>query len=417
MPDKLKNTHDKVDEAMPEEKISIIDCEVEGSCKSAEELAESKEIGASFIAADAPPGARLFLVFFLGVFVFSLYLLFLIFQPFMHTLIFACVFTALSHPLYVQFMRLTGQRKPIASFLVLATLIFLVFIPIYIFIAGLIPQAKNSLELMNSWLSNAHSGDLISLHVQPLIDLLHERFPDLDLASFDVRKELTAALGSFETMLGFGRALLGNTFKLVLHLLLMLLVMFFLLMDGAELIRKIEYYCPLKPRQTGVIIDSIRQISKAVLVGGFVIAILQGTAGGIAFAFVGVQPFFWGTVMAIASFIPLVGTWVIWLPAAAILFFAGSVKSAIFIVVWGIVVIGGIDNILRPILMRGAAKVPIIFIFLALFGGLNVFGMMGILYGPLILSLAAVMLTIYGEEYQVILRSRPDKNGEDTIKP
>ncbi len=366
---------------------------------------------------DTPPGAKLFLVFFLGVFVFSLYLLFLIFQPFMHTLIFACVLTALSYPLYVFFLKFTGRRRPIASFLVLTLLVFLVFLPIYFFIAGLVPQAKYSIGIIYTWLADPESADVINASIQPVLDTLHGYFPDLDLASVDVRKELTSALGSMENMLGFGRVVLGNTFKLLLHLLLMLLVMFFLLMDGAELIRKLEYYCPLKPRQTGVIMDSIRQISKAVLVGGFVIAILQGTAGGIAFAIVGFPAFFWGTVMAIASFIPLVGTWVVWLPAALILFFDGSVKSAIFIVIWGIVVIGGIDNILRPILMRGAAKVPIIFIFLALFGGLNVFGMLGLLYGPLILSFAAVMLTIYGEEYQVILRSRPDKNGEDSIVP
>ena len=365
------------------------------------------------MAGDHPAGTKLFLMFFLGLFVFSLYLLYLILEPFINSLIFACVLTALCHPLYSCFLRITGHRRPVASFLVLIVLTFLVVLPVYVFIVGLIPQAAQSFEAINKWLGGAHLVELMNTHLQPVLDWVHELVPELDLTPADLQGSIiTASRSAGQYLLGAGSFIVSNTLKFIIHFMLVLLVMFFLLIDGAEIIRKIEYYCPLKPRQTGVIMDSMRQISRSVLVGGFAIAALQGIAGGIGFAIVGFPAFFWGTVMIFAALVPFVGTSLVWIPGVIVLIITGEIKSAIFLALWGSIGISAIDSVLRPLLMRGGVDMPIMFIFLAILGGVNVFGMLGLLYGPMILSLVTVMLTIYGEEYHLILRSRPpSRNG------
>ncbi|WP_051258203.1 AI-2E family transporter [Desulfovibrio cuneatus] len=353
----------------------------------------------------APPQA-VFLWFFLAVLLFSLYLLFTIFQPFLHSIILSCVFTGLTYPLYLRLLNIT--KKPmVASLIVLLCLTFLVALPITLMIIGLIPQAASSFSAINNWLADKHLATLLDAYVQPLLLWVHNLFPELDVQSLDIQDSVVSAsrqTGQF--MLNAGTYILSNIARFLIHFILILLMMFFLLMDGAGLLSKLQYYAPLKPQQTEGIMDGMRRMAKAVLAGGLAIAVLQGLAGGIAFAIVGLPAMFWGFVMVITAFIPVFGTSLIWIPAAIGLYATGQTGSAIFITVWGVAVIGSIDNFLRPVLMRGGANVPLLFTFLSILGGINVFGIVGLLYGPMILGLAATMLEIYGEEYHSILQTR-----------
>lgn len=197
------------------------------------------------------------------------------------------------------------------------------------------------------------------------------------------------------------------------HLMLVLLIMFFLLIDGEALVGRMSYLFPMKSEQTAVVIDSLRRMSKAVLVGGFSVAVLQGIVGGIGLAIVGIPALFWGTVMVFAALVPVVGTGLVWGPAVVFLFFSGDWKSALFLALWCGVGVTSIDSILRPFLLRGGGKVPVLFLFMSILAGINVFGMLGLLYGPMILGLVAVMLNIYAEEYQDILQNRARKKAED----
>jgi predicted PurR-regulated permease PerM len=167
-----------------------------------------------------------------------------------------------------------------------------------------------------------------------------------------------------------------------------------------------SYLFPMKAEQTAVMIESLRRMSRAVLVGGFSVAVLQGIAGGIGLALVGIPALFWGAVMAFAALVPVVGTGLVWGPAVIFLLIMGRWQSALFLALWCGVGVTSIDSFLRPYLLRGGAKVPVLFLFMAILGGVNVFGMLGILYGPMILGLVAVMLDIYAEEYHDILQNR-----------
>ncbi len=356
---------------------------------------------------EAPVGNKLFLWFFMGLLLFSLFLLYSLMRPFLHTIILACVFSALSHPLYKRCLRFTGGRRVPAALIVLLGVTVLVVIPICLFVAGLIPQARISIAAVNQWLGDAHIGDTFTRYVDPALQWVQDRFPELNLAAMDIRGSILAASRNIgQYLLSSGTYILGNTLLFFAHALLIMLIMFFLLIDGEALVRKLEYLCPLKPRQTAVVIESLRRMSRAVLVGGFCVAALQGLVGGIGFALVGIPALFWGTVMVFAALVPVVGTGLVWVPAVIVLLLKESFGEALFLTLWCGVGVTSIDSILRPLLMRDGAKVPVLFIFMSILGGVNVFGMLGLLYGPMILGLVAVMLDIYGEEYQSILESR-----------
>ncbi len=155
--------------------------------------------------------------------------------------------------------------------------------------------------------------------------------------------------------------------------------------------------------------EKIKDVAKSALLGTFVTAIAQGAAGGIAFAICGLPGLFWGMVMAFASLIPMVGTALIWIPATLYLVISGSIKQAVFMVVWCIVVVGGLDNFVRPLFMQGGADMNTLLIFFAILGGINCFGLIGLLYGPLIFGLAMVLLYIYNMEFDEFLTRQDNR--------
>ncbi len=191
-----------------------------------------------------------------------------------------------------------------------------------------------------------------------------------------------------------------------MHFFLFLVALFFFLKDGAGMVARLKYLTPLREEQQERILDTLRRVSRSVLAGGFLVAALQGVVGGVGLAFVGIPALFWGTVMALSAFVPVVGTGLVWAPAVAFLLFTGEWKSAVFLALWCGILVTSIDTFLRPYLMRDASGVPVLFLFLAILGGIQAFGVFGLLYGPIILTFAVVMLKIYADEYKEQLKSK-----------
>lgn len=352
-------------------------------------------------------GSKLFLWFFLGMLGFSLYLLYYLMQPFLHSIILGCVFTAICYPLYLRCLVLTkGWRIP-AAMIMMGGITLALAVLIAVFVAGLIPQAQSSITAVNQWLGSAHLGDIMNTYINPILQWVQEHFPEFELSIKDIRDNLTSISSrAGQYLLSSASLLVSNTLTFFAHLMLVLLIMFFLFIDGASLAKRLSYLFPMKHEQTAVVLESLRRMSKAVLVGGFSVAVLQGIAGGIGFAIVGIPALFWGAVMTFAALVPVVGTGLVWVPAVIVLLLMDETKSAIFLAVWCGVGVTSIDSFIRPFLLKGSAKMPVLFLFMAILGGVNVFGMLGILYGPMILGLVAVMVNIYAEEYQDVLQNR-----------
>lgn len=356
---------------------------------------------------EAVGASKLFLWFFLIVLIFSLYLLYQVIRPFLHSIILACTFSSLCYPIYRHLVNKCNQRKALASALLILAIAFVIAIPVTLFIVGLIPQAASSISAVNHWLAGNHLGELIANHLDPFISSLDNHFPELELGTVDIRGNLLSfSRSTGQLLLGASTYIVGNTLLIVMHFLLILLLMFYFFINGEALVSRIKYMCPLKPQQTERIIEGLRKMARSVFAGGFLIAILQGLVGGIGLAIVGIPALFWGTLMAFASLVPVVGTGLIWVPAAAFLFLSDEKGYALFLALWCGILVSSIDSLLRPFLMKGGGKVPVLFLFLSILGGIQAFGMLGLLYGPMILGLVAVMLSIYNEEYDDILSQR-----------
>lgn len=351
------------------------------------------------------PRNNLFRYFTILLLLFSLYLVYLIAAPFLNTIILSIVVAACCYPIYKRILAKVNGREIWASTIAMLLLVLCIAAPMTFFIASLIPQAADSIHAVTTWLQQSQSDSFLSnIQNDPALQWFHAQLPFIDVNEAAIKSYLAAiskAVG--QQIVEVGTTALGDTLNFVAKFLLMLLIVFFLLKDGSKMVAGLKYLWPMRESQEDALLHSLRSTSRSVLVGGLLVAILQGLVGGIGLAFVGITPLFWGTVMSFCSLIPIVGTGLVWIPASVYLLVTAGWQQALFMVLWGAIPVAAIDSFLRPYFMRESAGVSVFFIFLSILGGLKTFGMLGILYGPLILSFVMVMLKIYGEEYHHIL--------------
>lgn len=351
----------------------------------------------------------------------SFLLTYRIIEPFLNAVILAIVIASLLYPLQEFLVRAYGGRKNLAASTVIAALVFLILIPLFFFFSAMVQQGVSSVRQLNDWISSGSLQKLMdSPRIQDLLEWINHQFEFLHLeqyVQFDQLKlqksvlQIGKNLGQF--VVSRGATLLSDMAGLITHFFIMIFVCYYLLRDGEEMIGTIKYLSPLRSAQENRILEKIREVNRSALLGSFMTAICQGLVGGIGFVIVGVPAIFWGTVMAFCSFIPVVGTALIWVPAVGYLLLLGQMKTAAFLSLWCIVLVGSIDNFLRPVFMKGKAEMSTFYIFLSILGGVQVFGLVGVLYGPLILGFAKVMLYIYQVEYQDLLEElEPQSPGQ-----
>jgi predicted PurR-regulated permease PerM len=184
----------------------------------------------------------------------------------------------------------------------------------------------------------------------------------------------------------------------------MLYTMFFFLMDGDKLLDKILYYLPLQDQDEQRMLNKFTSVTRATLKGTAVIGLLQGSLAGIAFWVVGIpSAVFWGTIMAVLSIIPGIGTAMVWGPAVIILAAGGNYSKAGGLGIFCAVVVGSIDNVLRPILVGKDTQMHELMIFFGTLGGIIMFGIMGMIIGPIVAALFITIWEIYGVTFKDVL--------------
>jgi predicted PurR-regulated permease PerM len=277
---------------------------------------------------------------------------------------------------------------------------------------ALIHQGIVSFNAITNWIADGKYQTIVD---HPLVtgiyDWIHAKLPDiqklfpsLDLTHMKPDKlvmDATAAFG--RSLLNHGGQLAGNIGSLIAKFGLMIVIFFFVIRDEAHLIGRLLHLIPLSSSQEEQILKKIKDVGKSALLGTLATSLAQGIAGGIAFAICGLPALFWGAVMAFTSLVPVVGTALVWIPAALFLLVSGHWGLALFMTLWCTLVVGGIDNVLRPLFMQGGANMNTLLIFLSILGGLSRFGLMGLLYGPLIVGLALVLIYIYNLEFKEFL--------------
>jgi predicted PurR-regulated permease PerM len=195
--------------------------------------------------------------------------------------------------------------------------------------------------------------------------------------------------------LGIGQ----SAFSFLLALGVMLYLTFFLLRDGPELVKRVGNAVPLRVEQRDAVISTFALVIRATIKGSLVVAVLQGTIGGLIFWALGIHaPLLWAVVMAILAFLPVVGTGLVWLPVAIYLLATGALWQGVVLMLAGIFIIGLVDNVVRPILVGRDTRLPDYLVLISTLGGLAVFGANGVVIGPVIAALFLTVWEIFARE-------------------
>lgn len=341
----------------------------------------------------------------------TLYLVFRIILPYLNSMILAILLAILFRPVYSWFLRITKNKRNLAAFLACTVIVLLVVVPVSLLVASLVDQGITSFTAIQSWLQEGNLQKTIeSPRVQKMFEWGSQKFDFVDFESIDLQATLIDAsknVGQF--LLSKGSTIASDISAVFLHFFMMIFILYYLLRDGERMLDYLLHLSPMSSTHEEQLLNKIREVSRAALLGNFLTALSQGIAGGIGLWIAGIPPLFWGTVMAFASLIPLVGTALVWFPASIYLLITGHTLKAVFLAVYSMIVVGSIDNFLRPYFMQGRSGLPPILLFFAILGGINLFGLLGIIYGPLIFGLAAVLLYIYELEFSPYLTGQDKK--------
>jgi predicted PurR-regulated permease PerM len=325
-------------------------------------------------------------------------------RSFVLALLMAAIFTGLTYPLYKRLLKRLGGRKTAAAMGSLVLVLVVVITPLIFFLGIVGSQAMGISQSASPWISE---------HLREPTELgkLIERIPFLDKIEpykapiMEKLGELASVVSSF--LVNSISAATRGTVGFFFDLFIMLYAIFFFMTHGRELLDQIMQYVPLPQQDKTLMLDKFVSVSKATLKGTLIVGIVQGGLAGLAFAVVGIEgAAFWGTIMVVLSIIPGIGTALVWVPAVIYLFAVGRIVPAVGLLLWCALVVGTVDNFLRPILVGKDTQMPDILVLLSTLGGLFMFGAVGFVIGPIIAALFVAVWRIYGETFGDVLSER-----------
>jgi predicted PurR-regulated permease PerM len=317
------------------------------------------------------------------------------------TLLVAAIITGLTHSSYRRLSQWLRGREAAASTLMVLAVFTLLVVPVSIFLGVVAGQAIE--------VSQAVGPRVTELLVEPTaLDDLFDKVPFGENIRPYKAEVLTrigaAAQGIGQFLINSLASATAGTAMFLFHLFVMLYAMFFFMKYGPALLDKIKYYAPLPREQENLLVDKFVSVSRATLKGTLIIGVVQGGLAGLAFAVVGIEgATFWGTIMAVLSIIPAVGTGLVWVPAVIYLLATGQTAAGIGLAIWCAIVVGTADNFLRPWLVGRDTQMPDLLVLVGTLGGLSLFGAIGIIIGPIIAALFTTVWELYGEAYKDVL--------------
>ncbi len=313
--------------------------------------------------------------------------------PFYGAILWAVIIAMLFTPVYRALQRRLGLRPNAAAALVILLVLVLVVLPLVAIAAALAREAAQ----VYTWIESGAWSPAQSLRTvfEALPTWTTALLRRVGLGNFDaVQQQFTAALVRASRWMATQAFGLGmDTFTLLASLGVTLYLAFFLVRDGSGLVHLLERVIPLAPRHQKELLTKFMAVVGATVKGSLLVAAAQGALGGLAFWFFEVHgALLWAVVMALASLLPVVGAALVWLPVALYFFATGEAWQGLAIVVWGMLVIGLVDNLLRPILVGRQARIPDYVVMVATLGGMAVFGVNGFVIGP---TIAAMFIAVW----------------------
>ena len=333
-------------------------------------------------------------------------------RQFLMAIFMAGLFSAMVSPVHQWLNRRLNGRENLASILTVAGIVFLVLIPLGFFLTIVVTQAVHVGQSVSPWVDSfiREPGVLTGyLHRIPYYEQI---LPYRDM----LLEKAGQAVGMISDLLISSLSSLTRmTLSALFNLVIMLYVMFYFLTMGEVLLHKILYYLPLADRDERLLLRRFTSVARATIKSTLIIGLLQGGICGLAFFLAGLQgAVFWGTVMAVMSIIPAFGTAIIWVPALIILGLKGDITGVLILAILCGAVAGNLDNLLRPRLVGKDTEMHDLFVLFGTLGGIALFGILGIIIGPIIAALFVTIWEIYGEVFRDYL---PEVGPSASIEP
>lgn len=309
-------------------------------------------------------------------------------MPFYGAVFWAAVFAILFAPFQRWLLRRNNQRRNAAALLTLLVCVVLVILPLILIGISLVQEATQVY-------GKVRSGEInFSLYFRQMLDSLPqflvnilERYGLLDFESLQSRISSSAMQGS-QAIATRAVSIGQNTFNFAVSFFVMLYMLFFFLRDGQDLVSKIRDSMPLSAAYKRYLFSKFTTVIRATVKGNIVVAIVQGALGGMILWFLGIQgALLWGVLMAFLSLLPAVGAAIVWLPIAVYFLLSGAIWQGVVLTLFGVLVIGLVDNVLRPILVGKDTKMPDYVVLISTLGGMALFGLNGFVIGPVIAAL------------------------------
>jgi predicted PurR-regulated permease PerM len=331
---------------------------------------------------------------FAGVTILAGYLFYRMLQPFLTPLCWGAIFAIVFYPVYEKLHRWIkpdSWRALAVTFLVLIVIIG----PIVYLGVALVQEAISMFDVFSGWVDAGKLTALNDLKNTPFYQMLQTRLaPYVDMSHLDLQVILENGMKTVSTFaLTQTTKILTNAGVILFQFMLMIFFLFFFIRDGKALFDQVKGIIPLSPDKAATTVAELKKIVQSNMYGGLVVALIQGFLGGLLFLIMGLHsPVFWGAFMAFLALLPLIGPFLIYIPAGIILLLTGSPIKGILLIAIGTVVVSQVDNFLRPILASRDTGMHTMLLFVSIMGGAAVFGLIGIVLGPVI---AAVFITVF----------------------
>lgn len=323
----------------------------------------------------------------LSVILGLLFLLFRILQPFLLIFLISFILSVFLNPLFAYLHQRLRLSKTISATLAIFVSILVVSIPLSIIITLLVNETNNVLQFIQ-----ANSGTRNEL-THTVYGYLNQWGISTQNLEFEVNKHIVTTLGFVSTGL---TSILSQTFGLILHGFLTLLVTFYFLMHKETIIRYVSNVNLLSQADTERLTSRATEVMTATIRGNLIVLAIQAVLGGVGFAIFGLSsPVLLGVLYGLASLIPVVGITLVWLPAAAYLILSGNLVGGIGIAAWCIISNLLMDNVISPKIVAGETRLHPLFILFGVLGGVQLFGLFGIILGPTIIALSFIALEMY----------------------
>ncbi|MBX2838773.1 MAG: AI-2E family transporter [Gammaproteobacteria bacterium] len=325
-------------------------------------------------------------------------LLFLaVMKPFLLSIFIAALFAALFSPLYRKFLSLFGEREALASLATLLTILLFVVVPLSMVFGTVFSQAVDIAQTAKPWIvAQLSEPGMITENLSKL-PFYEQLLPYREMLLNWVGN-MTGSVSKWT--IDAAQSVTTGTIKLLANVLIILYTMFFFFIDGDRLLYYLLYYLPLNDDDEKKLLARFTSVTRATLKGTAVIGILQGSLAGLALYFAGIpSALFWAVAMMFLSVVPGIGTAIVWIPAALYLVAGGEYITALLLVLFCAVVVGSVDNLLRPKLVGNDTQLHELLIFFSTLGGLILFGFMGFVIGPIIAALFVTIWELYGYEF------------------